>query len=260
MIVISAVFAPVNADKVGNKNRKANRLYAQEKYEEALKLYDEALEVDPTDGKLKMNRGSTLYRLNEFDEAENSYLDALNSILPKDKNTLADAHYNLGNIRYRQGEQLESEGDAASARGKYSQALEDYISTLKLRPDDKDAKWNLQLAHQKVQLIEEQQEERQGQDGDEGDDDKKQDDGGQGDKKDENQKDEQGSDQDGDGQDQDEQDQNEQTQEQQPQNQEEQDIKKDEAERLIEQYADDADTLNKPKFQRGKIRQPEKDW
>jgi len=241
----------VSADEVNKANKKANKLYSQGKYEEALKLYDDALLLDPSDGKLKMNKGSALYRLNEFDEAENSYLDALSSL--KDKKAQADAHYNLGNVQYKQGEALEAQGNAASARGKYSQALENYINTLKLRPNDKDAKWNLQLAHQKVNVLQNQEDQNQeNKDKQDNKDDKKEDKSGeQDDKKDDkqdsqNNKDEQNKD-------------DQQKQDGQSQEQNEQDMKKEEAERLIEQYADDSDSLNKPAF-RGKVKQPEKDW
>ena len=263
-IAALAVFSFVNADEAGAKNRKANKLYSKGQYEEALKLYDDALLLDPSNGKLKMNKGSALYRLEELDEAEKSYQDALASQL--NKKTAADAHYNLGNIRYRQAEKLESAGAAASARKKYSGALESYVNTLKLRPKDMDAKWNLQLASRKIDLMRERQDKNQDENKDkdqQGDQNQQKD--NQGDKDDkQDQKDQKDKDQQ-DGKDQsdnkDRQDDKDRQgkDDQQPQP-DKGDQKKEEAERLIEQYADDADTLNKPRFQRARIRQPEKDW
>lgn len=258
-----ALSAPVCADEVRKLNKKANKLYSQGKHEEALKLYEEAALLDPSDNKLKMNRGSALYRLNNMEEAENSYLGSLSQT---DKKTLADAHYNLGNILYSQGEQIETAGDPQAARAKYSQALENYIQTLKLRPNDADAKWNLQLAHRKVDLLENEQNQNQqsdddNSDKDDGDDkqnsksdknnkDKDEDKNENQDKNDKNQQQDQ---------DKNEQHSEEQQDEQNAQEQNERDIKKEEAERLIELYADDADSLSKPKQNR-KARQPEKDW
>ncbi|MDR2693417.1 MAG: tetratricopeptide repeat protein [Chitinispirillales bacterium] len=262
-IIIVSLFSNAFADEVGAKNRKANRLYSKGQYEEALKLYDDALLLEPSNGRLKMNKGSTLYRLGELDEAEKSYLDAVSSQL--NKKTMADAHYNLGNIQYRQAEKLESAGDAASARKKYSGALESYVNTLKLRPSDMDAKWNLQMAHQKMNLMKEQQDREQDENKDKDKqqgDQNQQKDNQQGDKDDKDNKD------DKDGQenkersdDKERRDDNEHQgkddRQQQPDKGEQ---KKEEASRLIEQYADDSDTLNKPRFQRARIRQPEKDW
>jgi len=262
MIIAVAFFSSVNADEAGAKNRKANKLYSKGQYEEALKLYDDALLLDPSNGKLKMNKGSALYRLEELDEAEKSYQDALASQL--NKRTAADAHYNLGNIQYRQAEKLESAGDAASARKKYSGALESYISTLKLRPKDADAKWNLQLARQKIDLMKEQQDrnqdENKDQDKQQGDQNQQKDNqqGDKDDKKDQKDKDPQDNKDQSDNNDQDNKDQ--QGQDNQQPRPDKGDQKKEEAERLIEQYADDADTLNKPKLQRARVRQPEKDW
>jgi len=265
MIIIAAVLSDVFADEVGSKNRKANKLYSKGQYEEALKLYDDALLLDPSNGKLRMNKGSTLYRLGELDEAEKSYQDAMSSRLGK--KTLADAHYNLGNIQYKQAEKLESAGDAASARKKYSGALESYINTLKLRPNDMDAKWNLQLAHQKIDLMKEQQDKNQddNKDKDRQKDDNQQKDKQQGDKDDKQEQDnkdkQDNKDQSDDNKDQQDDKDRQGQDNQQPQpDKNDGDRKKDDAERLIEQYADDSDTLNKPKFQRARVRQPEKDW
>ena len=245
LMIFSSVSA-AGANETGNLNGKANRLYSKGKYEEALKLYDDALAIDPSDAKLMMNRGSALYRLGEFGEAERAYLDALSREMGK--GTRADAYYNLGNALYRQGERLELEGNAASARGKYSQALENYINTLKLRPNDRDAKWNLQLAHEKVDMLENQEDQQQDQEnGGEGQDQRQ--DGGQGD----------GDQSDGQNQDGGDQNRDQDQGQGRDQRQEERDMRREEAERLIEQFADDADELSRPQH-RGRIRQPEKDW
>jgi tetratricopeptide (TPR) repeat protein len=253
-----AIFTSVSANEVGNRNRRANRLFNKGEYEEALRLYEEALQHNPSDGKLNMNRGSALYRLDEFEEAEQAYLDALSQLPQNQRRALADAHYNLGNIQFRQGERLESAGDISSARGKYSQALDNYINTLKLRPNDRDAKWNLELAHQKVELLEQMQDQQQGQDDNQDGQDREdnQDGGGQ----DDNQEQDNQDNQNDDGQGDDEQEQNQEDRQPTPQEREEEEMRREEAERLIERYADDAEELNKPPQRKGKIRQPERDW
>jgi len=256
IILGAALFAPICADEVRKLNRKANKLYSQGKYDEALKLYEDALLLDPADNKLKMNRGSALYRLNNMDEAESSYIGSLSQT---DKKTLADAHYNLGNILYSQGEHLVRDGDFSTARTKYSQALENYVQTLKIRPDDKDAKWNLQLAHNKVNLLENTECENP-QNNENNKDDKDDKDNKQEQQNDKNDKDENQDKNDRDQQDEkQDENKNEQQNEQKTQEEREQDLKREEAERLIELYADDADTLSKPKQNR-RVKQPEKDW
>jgi tetratricopeptide (TPR) repeat protein len=259
LTIILTPLALVEAGEVGSLNRRANRLFNQEKYEEALQLYEEALQQDPADPKLMMNRGSALHRLDRLEEAEEAYLDALSSKLGR--NAQADAHYNLGNTLFRQGERLELDGNAAAARGKYTQALENYINTLKLRPEDRDAKWNLQLAHEKVELMEQMQDQQQQQGDDENQDqqEQQQQGGGQGD--DEQNQEPDRNDQGSDDQNQEQEQEQNQEREQQNQRQEEQerDMRREEAERLIEQFADDEDELRRPQH-RGRVRQPEKDW
>lgn len=274
LIVITAV-AMTGADEVYSKNRKANKLYKDKKYEDALKLYDDALLVSPSDNALKMNRGSALYRLGDFEKAEEMYSSALSS---DDKKKKADAHFNLGNILFSKAQQMEQSGDQG-ATDKYKAALENYIQSLDLRPEDKDAKWNLQLAHQKVkQMQQQQQQQNQNKDNKDNKDKQDQDKNNQNnqsqDKKEQEQQKENQDKQDKENQDQqnkednqDKQDQEQQEQQQQkPQQQQQQEadkeeMKKEEAERIIELYADDADSLNKPMKKTGaRIPKPEKDW
>jgi tetratricopeptide (TPR) repeat protein len=264
MTLTVSMFSTVDADEVGAKNRKANKLYSKGQYDEALKLYGDALLLDPSDGKLKMNKGSALYRLGELDEAEKSYQDALSSRLGK--KALADAHYNLGNIQYKQAEKLESSGDAASARKKYSGALESYVNTLKLRPNDMDAKWNLQLAHRKIDVLKDTQDKNQDENKDkeqnQDDRDQQQQKERQGDDKDDkkNERDNKEQSDNKEQQDNEEQQDNKEQQGNEQQQPDKGDEKKEEAGRLIEQYADDSDSLNKPVFQRARTKQPDKDW
>ncbi len=265
LLTAAVLVTAVNGDDIYSKNKKANSLYKQGKFNEALKLYEDALLLDPADNKLKMNKGSALYQLEDYENAESAYSEALSE---KDKKVLAHAHYNLGNILFKQGEKLEAAGNPA-AQERYSKALENYINSLKLRPNDRDAKWNLQLAHQKVQMMQNQQ--NQSQDNDKKDDQNKNDQNKDQQQKDDQNKENQNQEQKKEQDKQDKQDQQnsqeqnqkkEQNQQNQAdQNKDEQEMKKEEAQRLIELYADDADTLNKPqKKYPARIGQPEKDW
>ncbi len=280
IILIFSAFFQIDADEVYSKNQKANNLYKKGKFEDALKLYNDALLLSPSDTKLKMNKGSTLYQTGQFDKAEELYNSALSA---DDKKTKADANYNIGNILFREGEQLQQSGNP-SAKEKYQQALQHFIQTLDMRPNDTEAKWNLQLAHNRIKQVEQQQQQQQQQ---QNKNDKK-------DQKDNNQK--QNQDQNKNSQDQNKKDQNQdnkQNQDQKDQNKNNQDqnknqddkqkqqqqqkeqqhqttdqqkndqnMKKDEARRLIELYADDADSLNKPtkKVNASHQAKPEQDW
>lgn len=256
-----------SADEVYSKNRKANELYKKGKYDEALKLYEDALLLSPADQKLKMNKGSALYKLGDYDKAEESYNEALSL---KDQKTRADAYYNMGNILFKKAEQIQQQ-DLQAAQEKYKSALNNYVKSLDLSPSNIDAKWNLQLAHQKIKELQQQQQQQQQQQNQQNKDNKEQDskDNKQhnnNENKDQQQpKDQQEQQKDKNEQQQSEQQQSEQQQQQQQQaemkeSEEKKDMKKEDARRLIELYADDADSLNKPQKKAARPRQPEQDW
>jgi len=157
LIFILITAGVVTADEVYSKTKAANNLYKQGKYEEALKLYEDALLLSPSENNLKMNKGSAQYQLHDYDGAEKSYEGALSA---KDKKTRAIAHYNMGNILVRKGDQMMQQGNN-QAQEDYKKALDHYIQSLDLNPSDHDAKWNLQLAHQRIKLAQQQQQQQQ---------------------------------------------------------------------------------------------------
>ncbi|MBD3343950.1 MAG: tetratricopeptide repeat protein, partial [Chitinivibrionales bacterium] len=157
LILLSFFAVSLRADDVYRKNRKANKLYKEGKYEEALRLYEDALLEAPGNPALKMNRGSASYKLKKFDQAEEDYMSALSQ---EDVEARADLHYNLGNILYRQGQQLMQRGQPQASE-KFKLALENYIKTLDIDPNDQDAKWNLQLTQEMIKQLEKQQQKDQ---------------------------------------------------------------------------------------------------
>jgi hypothetical protein len=253
-------------DQLYTKNKKANQLYKKGEYQEALKLYDALSVESPTEPKIKMNKGSALYQLKNLDKAEESYTTAASQC--KDKKTLADLYYNLGNINYMQGEELAGQGKQ-EAMEKYKGALENYIKSLDIKPHDRDAKWNLQLASARMKQMQNQQNKN-----DKNNKDQKQDQN-----KDRKQnKDRDKKDQDKQNQDQQKKDNNKQDKQEQQNRQNEkkqdqqkpeptpaqkkEDMKKDEAKKLLELYSDDEHDLNKKPEKKGIAGQQRnaKDW
>jgi Ca-activated chloride channel family protein len=124
-----------------------NKLLNAGKAEDALKAYDRAVTAMPEDPVAHFDRGAALYQLGKFPEAQKEFLHAAEGHDPQVK---ADAYYNMGNAWFQQQ--------------KFKEALEAYKHTLGLRPDDRRAKWNLELALKKLQEQKQQQQQQQQQD------------------------------------------------------------------------------------------------
>ncbi|HEY7371769.1 MAG TPA: tetratricopeptide repeat protein [Polyangia bacterium] len=145
------------------------------KAEDALAHYDKAAAKLPADAGLHLDRGAALYALSRFAEAGQEFLRATEA---PDESLKAAAFRNLGN--------------ALSKQDKPKEAIEAYKRALALRPDDKAAKWNLEIALRKQKEEEEKKKNDQNKDDKQDDknkdkkDDKKQDDK---DKKDDKKKD-----------------------------------------------------------------------
>jgi Ca-activated chloride channel homolog len=270
IIIVFTFTALSTADQLYSKNKKANQLYNKGEYQEALKMYEGLSVESPTEPKIKMNKGSAYYKLKDLEKAEESYNNAAANC--KDKKTLADLYYNLGNIQYMQGEELAGQGKQ-EAKDKYKGALENYIKSLDIKPHDKDTKWNLQLASARMKQMQNQQNQKQNNNDKNNKDKNKDQNKDQQDKKDQDKKDQDKKNQDQQKKDdkkQDKQDQqnqqNENKQDQQKPEptpaQKKEDMKKDDAKKLLELYSDDEHDLNKKPEKKGIAGQKrsEKDW
>jgi Ca-activated chloride channel family protein len=123
------------------------------KAEDALAHYDKAIGKLPGAPGLHLDRGAALYALSRFDEARQEFLNATQG---PDQAVKANAFRNLGN--------------ALSKLEKHKDAVEAYKHALALQPDDKAAKWNLEIA-----LRKQKEEEKKKQDDKDKDKDKKDD-------------------------------------------------------------------------------------
>lgn len=123
-----------------SKNEEGNRLYREGKYEEALKKYTEAQLSLPESPELHYNIGNVLYRMGKYDEAVEEYSKALSA---GKKGLSLDSRFNGGDSRYMKGD--------------YGGAVESFIESLKMKPDDPDAKKNLELTLLRIQQQEKQQ-------------------------------------------------------------------------------------------------------
>lgn len=123
--------------------REGNRLYEDGRFQDAHEKYLEGLAAAPESPIIRFNDGNALYRTEDYQRAMEAYRGAIES---GDPELAGSAWYNLGNALYRQ-QQLQPSLDA------YKQAL-------RLRPDDVDAKHNLERVLQELRQQQQQQQQQ----------------------------------------------------------------------------------------------------
>jgi len=127
-LVVLAWASPAHAG-ADSDVRKGNAALGRGDAAAALASYERAVAERPGDPLIRYDMGSALAALGRYDDAVAAFADASGAASP---DLRADAHFNAGNTLFRQG----SLADAADA----------YRRSLRERPDDGDARRNLELA------------------------------------------------------------------------------------------------------------------
>ncbi|MCI0404479.1 MAG: tetratricopeptide repeat protein [candidate division Zixibacteria bacterium] len=132
-----------NADSFNKEISKGNQSYRQGNYDEAARRYRSA-EIDrPGSPVAAYNLGTALVTGKNYEEAFSKLGEAASKLTGPEK---ALAHYNIGNGLF-------GAGKFAEAAGAFKKALE-------INPNDRDAKYNLELA---LKMLEEQKKNQQNQ-------------------------------------------------------------------------------------------------
>src|SRR5690625_416867 len=76
-----------------NDARKANQAFERGEYEVAARLYQEAIDADPTDARLYFNYGNALYHLGEMEEARKAFETYREFAESPEERALADYNY-----------------------------------------------------------------------------------------------------------------------------------------------------------------------
>ena len=133
----------------------ALREYKAGKYDEALKEYERLLQKKSDDPRLHFNAGAAAYRNRQFEEAAKQFNATLAA---PDLKLQGLAYYNEGNSLYHLGE---ANPDPKKRTESWEKALEDYQSSVKLNPQDADAKFNYEFVKKKLEELKQQQQQNQ---------------------------------------------------------------------------------------------------
>lgn len=152
--------------------------FAANDYQSAIEVYEGALAEkvsDPDRIRLQMGIGASAYRQGDYERAADAYGEAL---IGAADSLREQAHYNLGNTLFRQGETAISSLQSAANPDQlqtltapaeivdatiqtWESAIEHYESALSLNPENSRAPHNIEVVKKKIEELKKQQEEEQ---------------------------------------------------------------------------------------------------
>jgi tetratricopeptide (TPR) repeat protein len=141
--------SPLTAESTRSLINEGNEAYEKEDYVGAEVEYRKALDQDEDLVEGKFNLGGALYKQGKFDGSTRSLDETLDSVT--DDEMAAKTWFNRGNALFKQ--QM------------YEESIDSYIHSLKLDPDDMDAKSNLLYARKMLKKQQQQQSQQQPSDG-----------------------------------------------------------------------------------------------
>jgi Ca-activated chloride channel family protein len=253
----ASAWSPLRGENSNAK--KGNTLMAQEQYGPALEAYDEAARELPEARAVQLNRGLALLAQDLGEQAKEAFLAAAD---PKAApTTRADAYYDLGIAHAREGDAISQQEEYEQASAHFREAADAFKRSLRQRPGDRNAAWNLEYAMKRIREEEEKQEqqdqqeqqEQQDQEQEQDSENESQDQEQEQDSENESQDQEQEQEQDSENESQDQ----EQEQEQQPQP-----VPQDEVQRFLDALEQNEENLPLQRARRRNAGRPppEKDW
>jgi len=206
----------INAQSDKKFIRKGNREYSKSKFSESEILYRKAIDKNKQSPDAVFNVGDALYKQNKFEDAGKQFIENTNQ--SEDKTKKSAGFYNLGNSLLK--------------ANKVQESIDAYKNSLKLRPGNKEAKYNLAYAQDLLKKQEQQKKQQQDKDKQDNKD------------KDKNKKD-QNNNQNQDNKDQNNKNKDQQNDQNKNQDKQQQNISKEDAQRLLNALANDEKNVQK---------------
>ncbi|MDD2703414.1 MAG: tetratricopeptide repeat protein [Candidatus Omnitrophica bacterium] len=150
VVIIPGIFCSFSFAEDGSGIvSRANNLYRQKKYDEAIKLYNQAQIKSPDSPEINYNIGTAQYKKGEYASAVGFFEKATFS---KDKALESKANFNIANSKYKLGkvkENTELEETVSLLR----QSLDYYKRAIDLNPADRDPKINHELVERELKML-----------------------------------------------------------------------------------------------------------
>ena len=144
-IMLLTVVSVSHAQTVRSHVQEGNSVYEKGKYSDAEVAYKKALEKNPKSHPAQFDLGDALYKQQRYEEAMREYNMATSTT--QQSNRKAASFYNLGNSLFKSN--------------KLPESIEAYKRTLALNPNDDDARYNLELALERMKQQQQQKKNQQ---------------------------------------------------------------------------------------------------
>ncbi len=131
--------------------------YQQNKFTEAYQEFEKTLKEHPQThaaDKIQFDAGAAAYKMKDYGKALKSFSQAL---LSPDAGLQSKSHYNLGNTLYQRGESQKKDDEKLKD---WTNALQHYEQSLKIEPDNKEAKENLEYVKRKIEELKQKREQQ----------------------------------------------------------------------------------------------------
>ena len=125
--------------------RQGNREFEKDKFSESEISYRRAIDKNKTSGDAVFNAGDALYKQKKYEDAGKQFIESHK--MNEDKGKRSASMYNLGN--------------SLLMANKLQESIDAYKNSLKLYPDNMEAKYNLAYAQDLLKKQEEQQKQQQ---------------------------------------------------------------------------------------------------
>jgi Ca-activated chloride channel family protein len=132
--------------------------YRNEEFSKAYSQFQQTLAQHPDTraaDKIQFDAGAAAYKMKDYGKALQSFSQAL---LSPDLQLQSRSHYNLGNTLYQRGEGEKKDEQKLTD---WTNALQHYEQTLKIEPENKEAKENYEFVKRKMEDLKKKQQQKQ---------------------------------------------------------------------------------------------------
>jgi Ca-activated chloride channel family protein len=142
LFCVSGSLYPVHAASKEKLVKKGNTFFSSGQYDEAISAYDEAAVDDPESPYIYFNKGTALYKKENFSAAKDAFAQA--AVKSKDLLLESKSKFNLGLCFFREAER-QKDNDLKKTIEAYGQSIQSFQEAIELTPEFEEAAENIEM-------------------------------------------------------------------------------------------------------------------